>query len=543
MTIKIIICILDINLNPALNNYYYMQRDNQLLMQFNDGLLEMRELFHSTGRLEDSNTKLDEIVKLLCLEIASVRDPQSKLPSLNEILHENSNNNTLVKALNEALLLASRSSVLINYDGSSLLGPNPKFNIAESEEPLARALAHIVLNSFNGYLRATQTAKSFEFMNEAFCHFIRDNFRQNIEDAQYMTPVEAVNFMVDIGINYLKCKKFTKSNPPIVCDPSCGVGSFLTQFYRQWVLEEKQNIKPILLGQDKVDRMARLSFLNLAFFGKTDSQIYRGNSLLAGSPLDSYTEKCDLIITNPPFGAKFSSQYLSKHSQHFFPFLHKYIHNHGGDIDSELLFLDRYISLLKPGGLLLVVLPDSVISSFGLPSYLREEFQLHLTIKSITELPAVTFAQAGTRTKTCILEIEKNQHKNNIIFMSKALSLGYEVSTKKGVPYKRKEGKNDLLNLVDIVCDSGKKREEFTNLEVISSDPSCVAVNQNTIIENTWTPSHYSSERLSTLEKIENLANTEDYEILPLSSLVTLPNRKRQAFSVYKEQKCISVLH
>ena len=318
-----------------------MKRDNQLLKQFNAGLLEMRELFHGSGRLEDSNTKLDEIIKLLCLEIASVREPQSKVPGLQEILDKHISNNGLVAALNNALLLAGQSSILTNYDGDSLLGPNPKFNIAESEEPLARALAQIVLNSFNGYLRGNHTAETFEFLNEAFCHFIRDNFRQNIEDAQYMTPPEVVNYMVDLGINCLKKKKFTKSKPPIVCDPSCGVGSFLAQFYRNWILHEGEKIHPILLGQDKVDRMARLSLVNLALFGITDANIYRGNSLLTGSPLDSYTEKCDLILTNPPFGARFSCSSLSLHSNTFFPLLHNYIQNREGEIDSELLFLDR----------------------------------------------------------------------------------------------------------------------------------------------------------------------------------------------------------
>lgn len=520
-----------------------MQRDNQLLKQFNAGLLGMRELFHGSGRLEDSNAKLDEIIKLLCLEIVSVRDEQSKVPSLREILDKYNDNNGLVVGLNNALLLAGKSPILTNYDGESLLGLNPKFNIAESEGTLARALAQIVLNSFNGYLRGNHTAETFEFLNEAFCHFIRDNFRQNIEDAQYMTPIEAVNYMVDLGINHLKKKKFTQLKPPIICDPSCGVGSFLAQFYRHWVLGEKKKINPILLGQDKVDRMARLSLLNLALFGIKDAKIYRGNSLLTGSPLDLYTEKCDLILTNPPFGAKFSCSDLAPHSYSFFPFLHNYIQNHGADINSELLFLDRYISLLKPGGLLLAVLPDSVISSAGLPDYLREKIHCKLTIRSITELPAVTFAQAGTRTKTCILEVEKKHPKDNVVFMSKVLSLGYEVSSKKGVPYKKTEGENELKTLVHIVCDASDRRETFPNLEVISFKPSSVAVEQETIIKKGWTPSHYSSERLSTLQTIENLANTEDYEILPLSSLVTVPIRKRQAFQINKEQKCISVLH
>lgn len=519
-----------------------MQENKQLINHFNAGLLEMRELFHGSGRLEDSNAKLDEITKLLCLEIANVRDPESKVPSL-RVLLESYGRNGLVAALNDALVLAGKSSILTNYDGESLLGPNPKFNIAESEEPLARALAQIVLTSFNGYLRENHTSETFEFLNEAFCHFVRDNFRQNIEDAQYMTPPEAVNYMVDLGIYSLKSRKFTLKSPPIVCDPSCGVGSFLAQFYRKWATTKQKTIRPVLVGQDKVDRMARLSILNLALFGIIETNVSRGNSLLAGSPLDAYLGKCDLILTNPPFGARFSCAELSKQPKEFFPNLFDYIHSREGDIDSELLFLDRYFSLLRPGGVLLAVLPDSVISSAGIPAYLREKIQERFTIRSITELPAVTFAQAGTRTRTCILEAEKREPNNSAVIMGKAISLGYEVSSKKGVPYKKPTGENQLVKLLSSVISASGNRDALINFQVVLNNPSCVAVTQETISKEGWTPSHYSSERLTALQDIESIAGKNDFEILSLKSIVNVSNKRQPKNIKNKNEKCISVLH
>ena len=519
-----------------------MKNENFLLQQFNTGLLEMRELFHESGRLEDSNSKLDEITKLLCLEIASVRDPKLKIPSLKEILDKHIGSKGLVSSLNKALVLAGKSVILTNYDGESLLGPNPKFNIADSEGSLARGLTQIVLDSFNGYLRGSHNTESFEFLNEAFSHFIRDNFRQNIEDAQYMTPPEVVNFMVDLGIKRLKDKKFAKANPPIVCDPSCGVGSFLAQFYRIWSVNEKMKANPVLLGQDKVDRMARLSLLNLALFGISDAKIYRGNSLQTGSPLDFYTGKCDLILTNPPFGARFACSDLSQHSTNYFSFLHNYIQSRESHIDSELLFLDRYLSLLKPGGTALAVLPDSVVSSAGLPAYLRGMIQKTWTIRSITELPAVTFAQAGTRTKTCVLEIEKTEPKNNIVLISRAISLGFEVSSKKGVPYKKPEGKNDLKLLRDTIVKI-KGDQNPQTIELISDTPSCVTAPQSILAEQGWTPSHYSSDRLMTLQQIETLANTDEFKILTLDALVSVVSKSRREILKPETLKCISVLH
>ncbi|MBU1320079.1 MAG: N-6 DNA methylase [candidate division Zixibacteria bacterium] len=520
-----------------------MKNENTLLKQFNVGLLDMRELFHKSGRLDDSNSKLDEVTKLLCLEIASVRDPESRVPSLKEILEKHHCGHGLVSSLNAALSLAAKSETLRNYDGGSLLGPNPKFNIAESEEALARGLAQIVLQSFNGYLRGSNGSESFEFLNEAFCHFIRDNFRQNIEDAQYMTPPEVVNFMVDLGIVRLRGKRFTNSKPPIICDPSCGVGSFLAQFYRAWTVKERMSSCPILVGQDKVDKMARLSLLNLSLFGIENPKIYRGNSLVASSPLDAYSQKCDLILTNPPFGARFESSDLAFHSLEYFPFLHNYIQSRGGLIDSELLFLDRYLSLLKPGGTVLAVVPDSVISSSGLPSYLRGQLHEHWTIRSITELPAVTFAQAGTRTKTCILEVEKKKPEGKAALMGKVLSLGFEVSSKKGVPYKKAEGMNALEPLFDAMSSFTQESNSISCFKIVADSPSCVAVAPSFLTDESWTPSHYSSDRLRTLQQIEGLANDEEFEVHSLESLVNLTSKSRRGIREAKSQKCISVLH
>lgn len=509
-------------------------KNNPLLSQFNLQLTDMREAFHQSGRLEDSNSKLDEITKMLCIEIVSIYDNNSSIKALKEIRTEN--DKSLVKALNHSLLQASKSSFLTNYDGESLLGPNPKFNFSESEYELARKLIDVIVLTFNGHIRDAKKIDDFEFINEAFSHFVRDNFRQNIEDAQYMTPIEVVNYMVAIGISSLKKRGIEK---PIVCDPSCGVGSFLTHFYRTWLEEGTDSVS--LVGQDKVDRMARLSLLNLYLFGIKKAHITRGNSLLFGSPLDSYNNKCDLILTNPPFGARFSFDTTDPNVRKNFPNLCEIVSGKTSTLDSELLFLDRYMSLLNPNGTLLAVLPDSVISSKGLPGLLREKLQDKYSIMSITELPAVTFAQAGTRTKTCVLEISKNNRNRKYTLMSKVESLGFEVSSKKGVPYKKEQGINELTSLTSIILTV--KEKKLSDLSVLSKDPSCVSINESRLNTEGWTPSHYSPKRIETLIHFNEDAFGSDYEVISLGSIVTVPGRNISKITDPEKQKCISVLH
>ena len=62
-----------------------------------------------------------------------------------------------------------------------------------------------------------------------FGSFIRDNFRSNIEDAQYLTPIELVDFACNLSLTNIEKKKI--ETPFIVADPFCGVGSFLERFF------------------------------------------------------------------------------------------------------------------------------------------------------------------------------------------------------------------------------------------------------------------------------------------------------------------------
>ncbi len=537
----------------------------ELYERFNRGLLEMRESFHRTGRLDDSNTKLDEIVKLLSIEVAQLHGIPKGLPTLSEILDKYRFGKipSLVTALNETLELVARSPLFQNSDGESLLGVNPRLSISESDSPMAEQLVALVVATFDGALRNSNARQNLELLNEAFGHFVRDNFRNNIEDAQYMTPPEVVTFMCRLAAEEIKGGALSGKKALCVADPSCGVGSFLAQFYSQLRNEpEIASRKLTLVGQDKVDRMARLSKLNLLLFKSVSSHVYRGNSLVGDSPLDAYLGECDLILTNPPFGARFPAQDLRNSDSKRYPLLFDIIQNSNSTIDSELLFLDRYYSLLRPGGMVLAVLPDAVISAGGLPAVIRERLTNHFSIRSITELPAVTFGQAGTRTKTCVLHLQKEPAPQDTIFMASAKNVGFEVSSRKGVPVKRLNGSNDLESIGDVFQRFLPRRSKSKG-KALSEEPSCVAVLPETLRKEGWTPNHHSAVRYRTLAALAAPEGDSDYNIVRLRDLVVPLARTRgplqqnwdkllepelslrvcEGSEEWSESKCISVLH
>ena len=136
--------------------------------------------------------------------------------------------------------------------------------------------------------------------------------------------------------------------------------------------------------------------------------------------------------------------------------------------DPAVLFIDRCLQLLKPGGRLLIVLPDGVLCNLG-ERYVREYImgtkdeatgEFHggkAIVKAVISLPADAFKLSGTGAKTSVLYVQKRHaRKENSerfldepqtdVFMAVAETLGYVVRNnvedyRAGVP-------NDLAAIV-----------------------------------------------------------------------------------------------
>ena len=92
----------------------------------------------------------------------------------------------------------------------------------------------------------------------------------------------------------------------------------------------------------------------------------------------------------------------------------------GGSIDPAVLFIDRCLQLLKPGGRLLIVLPDGILCNSG-DRYVREYIMGRkdeetgdfvggkAIVKAVISLPADTFKLSGTGAKTSILYLQKRR--------------------------------------------------------------------------------------------------------------------------------------
>ncbi|MFP4497601.1 MAG: N-6 DNA methylase [Vulcanimicrobiota bacterium] len=193
---------------------------------------------------------------------------------------------------------------------------------------------------------------------------------------QFFTPVEIAGFMV-LNSNI--------SSKTRIIDPSVGGGIFAS------VLENR----PIncFHGIDIDNEI--IARLNNKY--KKQFQFFCGHGLKIEN--SSY----DLAIGNPPFSNqknRISDKAILSHFQL------------GKDRKSqsiEVLFIEKFIQLLKPGGQLRIILPQNIFANTNL-QYIRNYLFKNLFIEAIVELPRKIFRH--TPAKTLILFAIKKENKN-----------------------------------------------------------------------------------------------------------------------------------
>lgn len=256
---------------------------------------------------------------------------------------------------------------------------------------------------------------------------------------QFFTPEPVIDFCVSI--------LQPKPNETIL-DPACGSGGFLISAlkYIQSYNKEIDNSKTIsqhIFGLDINRSIARIAKMKLLLEANTKTNILCINSL---DDLDNIKltlgikDGFDLILTNPPFGAKITQTSILAQFDlgHKWSVLNnKYYKTKTvySSQNAEILFIERCLQLLKEGGRMGIVLPNG---NFENPSleYLRFYIKQKAKILAIVNLPQETFIPYGTGVKTSLLFIEKdskNKSENYPIFFGRVTKLGYQ-GNKNGTP-------------------------------------------------------------------------------------------------------------
>jgi len=106
----------------------------------------------------------------------------------------------------------------------------------------------------------------------------------------------------------------------------------------------------------------------------------------------------------------------------------------------EILFLERFIQLIKPGGYIAIIVPDGILANYNL-QFVREWLFKQARVLAIVSLPRETFKYIGTTAKTSIIFMQKfngeqtfESTKNLSIFMASADYVGIDHEEKNDLP-------------------------------------------------------------------------------------------------------------
>lgn len=206
------------------------------------------------------------------------------------------------------------------------------------------------------------------------------------EKGQFFTPEPAKKLLAEI---------LAPRDSEIVLDPACGSGGLLVAAATS-----------DLVGIEIEATLARVARLGAMLHAERTAQIFSTDalapwSLLNGTLPAKYRRgQIDVVITNPPFGSKARVEDPKVLAD--LPIL-------GGERSSavpELLFIERILQWLRPGGRAGIVLPLGVLANSS-TRHVRDFIRSEAEVVATVTLPVETFRPAENGVQAALLFIRK----------------------------------------------------------------------------------------------------------------------------------------
>jgi type I restriction enzyme M protein len=213
-----------------------------------------------------------------------------------------------------------------------------------------------------------------------------------------------------------------------------------------------------IYGTDANERMARTSKMNMIMHGDGHGGVHHHDGFINVNGI--FEGRFDIILTNPPFGANVESsdvihesdvivnreaqrRYEDEYGLHYIEAIERVKaavnkpiaslfelpKNAGSKTKTEILFIERCLGLLKPGGRMGIVLPEGVFNNPSL-AYVREFCEDRAFIRAVVSLPQETFLSSGASVKASLLFLQKFTEKEQAEFDRRNMEACSEVEAK-----------------------------------------------------------------------------------------------------------------
>lgn len=350
---------------------------------------------------------------------------------------------------------------------------------------------------------------------DAFEVFVGSESRSR--SGQFFTPRSVTDLLV---------KAVAPKPGESIIDPACGAGGFLTSVARYWY-QEGMSTPEIshfatenFWGIDKDEYLVNLAKVHISLLTGGHPNILCGDSLALQNGLSPIRDKAesegfDVVLANPPFGVRIVAarpevleEFQLARKWKFYSQLEKWCPTTEvrSQVPPQVLFVERCLSLLKEGGRMGIVLPESILSNKSY-RYVVEYILEKSHIQAVIGMPEALFktsGKGGTHTKTCLLVAEKkgkDSQQNNLIFMAEAKWCGQD-SRARTIP------NNDLPKIAE-------------NLKLLQENQHFTKSNLGFLVDADSVQSNVLCPRYYDPQVNENLASLENtHALLTFGQLV-----------------------
>jgi len=345
--------------------------------------------------------------------------------------------------------------------------------------------------------KARLFGSDLSIVDEAFEYLIPEVAKG--KKGQYFTP----RHVIDMAVKMLNPKK-----DDYVIDPAAGSGGFLIHVMN-WVRDKylnrseeaaKEYAKEYLWGIDFAEEISKVSRALMLMAGDGRAHMFKLNTLdprewqgedqesldaraqlkrrlldMGNSTDNAENQKSfhyfgyDLVLTNPPFAGEIKDQGLMRQY-----LLCKKKGKLVNKVERHILFIERTLDMLRPGGRMAIVLPQGVLNNTNM-EYIREYIFEKARVLAVVGLHGNTF-RPHTGTKTSVLFLQKwggeagKPAKDYPIFMAVSKRGGkdnsgdyvFKKDPKGGMAHDAKGKKvldHDLDEIADAFVDFAKKQK------------------------------------------------------------------------------------
>lgn len=368
-----------------------------------------------------------------------------------------------------------------------------------------------------------------DIVADAFETFIGHALKGDM--GQFFTPRNIVRMMVNI---------MNPSADDYIIDPACGSGGFLVETLKyiwnkidsqgkslRWsdldIQEEKMAVAiERVRGIEKDKFLAKVTKAYMAILGDGKGGIFCEDSLdrpenwvNEDTKVKVKLNNFSMVLTNPPFGAKINVCGEDKLSQYEFGY--KWDKNTcekqpvlKPKENPQILFIERSLQLLKDGGKLGIVLPETYLHGPSV-KYIIKHLERKNNIFAVVDLPHNTF-RPYCNAKCIILFVQKNTPQQDVITMGIVEQMGHN---HQGKPIYRfdettKQVTKDLWDDSEFVIEEFKHPADKNNKYVFQ-------VRKQDIVNSLYVPRYYYDRNIKYLEYE---AREQNCDLITMKTLV-----------------------